>query len=187
MDTTTREEDTREDMREVRISSGITPGDVETILNMAASCGLFSADAMLSAEDMAWDCAYGNGEEAQTFLLAKVCDAQVERIIGFLCYGPIMYWPEEFELYGITVDPEFRRLGIGSALVAEMTRRIAGERGRSIFLETGEGRAFENARLFYEANGFSEQRRFCKQFISMDGGLVYRLNIDDEDADGTFH
>lgn len=186
MDTTTREDDVREDMREVRISSGITPDDVETILNMAASSGLFSADAMLSAEDMAWDCAYGNGEEAQTFLLAKADDGDGERIIGFVCYGPIMYWPGEYELYGITVDPEFRRLGIGSGLVAEMLRRVAGEMGKSVFLETGEGRAFENARLFYEANGFSVQRRFCKQFIPMEGGLVYRLNIDEDDADNNY-
>lgn len=186
MDTTTREDEPREDMQEVRISSGISPDDVETILNMAASSGLFSADAMMSAEDMAWDCAYGNGEEMQSFLLAKVNDGNAERIIGFVCYGPIMHWPGEYELYGITVDPEFRRLGIGSALVAEMIRRVAEEDGQSIFLETGEGRAFENARRFYEANEFSQQHRFCKQFIPMEGGLVYRINIDNEDADNQY-
>jgi ribosomal protein S18 acetylase RimI-like enzyme len=186
MDTTTRNDDASEEMREVRISTGITPEDVETVLNMAASSGLFSSDAMMSAEDMAWDCAYGNGEEAQTFLVAKIEDAEGGRIIGFLCYGPILHWPGEFELYGITVDPEFRRLGIGSALVSEMIRRVARETGRSIFLETGEGRAFENAHRFYEANDFSLQHRFCKQFIPMDGGLVYRLLIDEDDVENQY-
>ncbi|WP_316897617.1 GNAT family N-acetyltransferase [Pseudodesulfovibrio indicus] len=183
MDTTTREEEPREEMWEVRISAGITPDDVETILNMAGSSGLFSTDAMMSAEDMAWDCAYGNGEEMQTFLLARIDQEGADRIIGFVCYGPIRHWPGDHELYGITVDPEFRRLGIGSALVAEMIRRVAEEKGKRIFLETGAGRAFENARLFYEANDFAQQQRFCKQFIPMEGGLVYRFNIDAEEAD----
>ncbi|MCJ2164561.1 MULTISPECIES: GNAT family N-acetyltransferase [unclassified Pseudodesulfovibrio] len=186
MDTTIREDELPEEMREVRISSGITPKDVEPILNMAAASGLFSSDAMMSAEDMAWDSAYGNGEEMQTFLLAKVNEGELDRIIGFLCFGPIGHWPDMFELYGITVDPEFRRLGIGSALVAEMVRRVEEQNGKQIFLETGEDRAFENARSFYEANDFSQQQRFCKQFIPLEGGVVYHLNIDNEDSDKNF-
>ena len=186
MDTTFRDDEQPEEMWEVRISSGITPEEVETVLNMAGACGLFTSDAMMSAEDMAWDSAYGNGQEAQTFLLARVRDSGVDRVIGFICYGPINHWPGDFELYGITVDPDFRRMGIGSALVAEMTRRVADQDGRRIFLETGMDRSFENARLFYEANEFSRQQRFCKQFIPMEGGVVYRLTIETEDTEHNY-
>lgn len=186
MDTTFREDEQPEEMWEVRIASGITPEDVETVLNMAAACGLFSSDAMLSAEDMAWDSAYGSGNETQTFLLARVTDAGQDRIIGFICYGPIAHWQGDFELYGITVEPDFRRMGIGSALVAEMVRRVSDQDGKRIFLETGMDRAFENARLFYEANDFTRQQRFCKQFIPMDGGAVYRLSIEHEESEQNY-
>lgn len=165
-------------VREVHIVSGITPDDVEIVLNMAAASGVFSSDVMMTAEDMAWDSAYGDGNELHTFLKATVNESGAEKIIGFICYGPIRHWPGNHELYGITVDSKYRRLGIGSALMAEMQRQIVVNDGKHIFLETGTDRMFENARLFYEANDFVHEYRFYKQFIPTEGGVIYRLGID---------
>jgi ribosomal protein S18 acetylase RimI-like enzyme len=168
---------------EVRIISGVTPADVETLLELAGSSGLFSADALLSTEDMAWDSAYGDGNEAHVFLLARANDAADDRIVGFLCFGPIPHWPDNYELYGIAVDPEFRRLGIGSGLVSEMCRRVAEVMGKRIFLETGAREAFEAARSFYEAAGFECEHRFHKQFIPIEGDTVYRLDVMPDESD----
>lgn len=169
-------------VREVRIVSGITPEDVEAVLEMAASSGLFTPDAMLAAEDMAWDSAYGGSNEAHVFLLARAVEDAGDRVVGFLCYGPIPHWPEDYELYGIAVAPEYRRLGIGSGLVAEMRRRVADRLGRRVFLETGADESFEGARCFYEVNEFECEHRFRKQFIPVDGGAVYRLDVPAEEA-----
>lgn len=183
MITSTKEHEVPQEVREVRIVSGLKPEDVESVLNMAGASGLFSPDAMMAAEDMAWDTAYGDGGENHTFLLAKVDAGGTDLAVGFICYGPIAHWPGEYELYGIAVMPDYQRMGIGSGLVAEMTRRIVGRGGRRIFLETGEDRAFENARCFYEANEFVCERRFHKQFIPLDGGVIYRLDIAAEEND----
>ena len=180
---TTQEPTAFQNTREVRIASGITPHDVETLLEMAGSSGLFSSDAMLSTEDMAWDSAYGDGSEAHVFLLARTGDAAGDRIVGFLCFGPIPHWPENYELYGIAVDPEYRRLGIGSGLIAEMCRRVAEATGRKIFLETGARKAFEAARCFYEAAGFECEYRFHKHFIPIEGDTVYRLDVVPDESD----
>lgn len=173
-------------VREVRILSGIIADDVETILNMAVVSGVFSSDAMMSLEDMAWDSAYGDGNKSHTFLKSTISESGVDKTVGFICFGPIPHWQGRFEMYGIAVDPEFQRLGIGSALIAEMNRQVARTKGKQVFLETGDDRLFEDARQFYEANGFIHEYRFFKQFIPVDGGVVYRFDIDTDDSDENY-
>lgn len=163
--------------QEVEISSWITPDDVDKILSMIAASGLFSPSEIDSAESLVWDCAYGNGSGPDTFLKATVNDAGQEVIIGFLCFGPIPYWAGNYELYALVVEPEFQRLGIGSALLAEMNGLIANKDGDSIFLETKTDRSYETARLFCEANNYIPELRYIKQFIPENGGIVYRCDL----------
>lgn len=172
-----------DDVCEVRIVSGLTPDDVEIVLNMAAVSGTFSSDIMMSAEEMAWGSAYGDGSELYTFLKATINESGEEKTVGYICFGPIPHWPGNHELYGIVIESEHQRLGIGSGLVAEMQRQIAISNGEYIFLEIGTDRIFENARLFYEANDFVHEHRFFKQFLPTDGGIVYRLKIGTDTAD----
>lgn len=187
MDTDIKQIPAVDTIPEVRIVSGIRPEEVEIVLDMAAASGLFSFDALLTAETMAWDSAYGDGGEAHTFLLAKTDVAGTDTIVGFLCFGPIPNWPDNYELYGIAVEPGHRRMGLGTGLVAEMKRQITRWQGRRIFLETGLDRTYENARLFYEANEFVNEQRFFKQFIPMDDGAVYRLDIPPADTGQQYH
>lgn len=168
--------------REVMISAGLPPEHVEIILDLAAQSGRFTSDALMALEDMAWDTAYGQGAEEHTFLLALANTPQGSLPIGFICFGPIMHWPDQFEMYGIAVVPAFQRMGVGTAFVSEMKRQIASANGKRIFLETGEERAFEGARLFYEDNDFVQEHRFYRQFIPSQGGVVYRFDIDKDDA-----
>lgn len=177
MDMTTNEQSRNDAIHEVRIVSGIEPDDVEILLNMAAASGLFASDVMMAAEDMAWDSAYGNGNELHTFFKAVVKEASGKRVVGFICFGPIPHWPGNYELYGIAVEPEFQRLGIGSALVSEMLRQLSCKRGNQLFLETGADRMFEKSRRFYEANNFVQQHRYIKHFTPNDGGIVYCCDI----------
>lgn len=182
METSTNEEYVQSDVCEVRLSAGLPPEGVEAVLELAANSGLFSSDALMAAEDMAWDTAYGDGDEPHTFLLANVDEGTGNRPVGFICFGPIPQWPQDYEMYGIAVDPEFQRQGIGSALIAEMKRQISLAGGKRVFLETGMERAFEGARAFYEANEFGQETRFYRQFIPNQGGAVFRFELDADDV-----
>jgi ribosomal protein S18 acetylase RimI-like enzyme len=168
---------------EVYISHGVTPEDVEPLLNMAAGCGLFNEDELATAEGMVWDCAYQGDSETCRFIQAKAADPDGHQLAGFLCFGEIAHWPDSFELIGISVAPRFQRQGIGSALLAEMERHIEARGGQRILLETESGRAFEGSRLFYEANGYDQEERFLKQFIPKDGSVVYRKDFESGDDD----
>lgn len=173
-------------VRECRIDAGITPDDVETLLGMAAASGLFPSDVMMSIEDMAWGSAYGGGNGLHSFLKATVVESNQDRFVGFISYGSIPHWAKNYEMFCIAVEPEFQRLGIGSALVSEMYRRIAHDGGGHVFLEAGLDRIFEESRLFYEANGFHAEHRYVKQFIPNEGGIVYRCDVDADNDDNHY-
>lgn len=153
---------------ELSVRSGISPDEVEIMLDMAAASGAFSPDSLLNAQDLAWGSAYGDGSEPHSFLR---CNAS-----GFICFGPLPHWPGSYELYGIVVDQNARRRGIGSTLIAAMIKQVREAGGERILLETGSGPLFEGVHRFYEANGF-ECGRFCKQFIPDEFGVVYRLDL----------
>jgi ribosomal protein S18 acetylase RimI-like enzyme len=169
---------------EVYISHGVAPEDVEPLLDMAAACGLFNEDELITAESMVWDCAYQGDSDTCRFIQAKTTDPDGDNLAGFLCFGEIAHWPESFELIGISVTPRFQRQGIGSAMLAEMEHQIAARGGRRILLETERGRAFEGSRLFYEANGYDVEDRFLKQFIPKEGSVVYRKDFEFGDENG---
>lgn len=178
MDMTTNHHESNCAVREVCIEHGLPPAEVDPVLELAAACGLLSHDTMMTLEDMAWETAYGTGQESHTFLRATISESGVKRVVGFICFGPIMEWDGNYELYSIAVDQDFHRLGIGTALVAEMKRQVGMAMGTRILLETGEGRTYENARCFYEANDFAREHRFLRQFIPDNGHVVYRHFID---------
>lgn len=186
MDKVIDETQGRCDALEVRIALGIDADDVESILNMAAASGIFSSDIMMTAEDMAWNSAYGDGGEPHTFLRATIDECGDTRMVGFICFGPIPNWPDSFELYCMAVAPEFHRLGIGTALLLEMNRQIAMQKGNRVYLETGSDRIFENARLFYEANSFIQEHRYIKRFPPTNGGIIYRYDIHTGNVDNQY-
>lgn len=186
MNPSTFKEQTTASEHEVQISSGLSSEHVETILDLAAQSGNFTSDALMALEDMAWDTAYGQGRETHTFLLAITNTPEGLAPIGFICFGPIVHWPDQHEMYGIAVAPAFQRMGIGTACISEMKRQVASSNGKRIFLETGEERCFEGARLFYEENDFVLDCRFYKHFIPNQGGVVYRFDIDHDDATPQF-
>ncbi|MBI9080102.1 MAG: GNAT family N-acetyltransferase [Pseudodesulfovibrio sp.] len=168
------------DVCEVHITSGLCPEDVDSLLEMAGTSGLFNSEEMIAAEDLAWGCAYQGSDASCHFLQARINTPKTEEPIGFLCFAEIPHWPHNYELFGIAVTPDYQRLGIGSALMAEMERMVTTRSGKRIFLETGDSRLFETPRLFYEANNYTMEQRFFKQFIPKDDAIVYCRTIESE-------
>ena len=162
---------------EVHIVTGISPSEVDGVLKMTTESCLFDSDELMIIEDMAWGCAYQEDSSTCGFIQAQVNISGTSQTVGFLCYAEILHWPGNYELFGIVVNPTYQRLGVGKALMAEMERQIMNMDGNKIYLEASEDRAFENTRLFYEANGYAMTTRFCRQFIPKDGCVVYQRTL----------
>jgi GNAT superfamily N-acetyltransferase len=80
--------------------------------------------------------------------------AEVEaRLAGWICWGPTPCTLSTFDLYWMAVDPAVQGTGIGTALILEMERRLAGV-ARLIVVETAGRPDYEATRRFYEARGY---------------------------------
>ena len=75
------------------------------------------------------------------------------RLAGWICWGPTPCTLGTFDLYWMAVDPAVQGTGIGSALMAEMERRLNGV-ARLIVVETAGRTEYGATRRFYEARGY---------------------------------
>ncbi|MFI5236221.1 MAG: GNAT family N-acetyltransferase [Gemmatimonadales bacterium] len=75
------------------------------------------------------------------------------RLAGWICWGETPCAEGTWDLYWLAVDPDAHGAGIGTALVEEMERRLAG-RARLIVVETGGRPAYDGTRAFYLARGY---------------------------------
>jgi ribosomal protein S18 acetylase RimI-like enzyme len=72
----------------------------------------------------------------------------------------------------MAVDPARQGLGLGTALVEEMERRIAG-RARLVIVETAGRPDYAATRGFYEARGYRAVRRIPDFYAPGDDQVTY--------------
>jgi ribosomal protein S18 acetylase RimI-like enzyme len=75
------------------------------------------------------------------------------RVTGWICWGPTPCTLGTFDLYWMAVDPALQGSGIGTALLVEMERRLAGV-ARLIVVETAGRADYAATRAFYQARGY---------------------------------
>ncbi len=75
------------------------------------------------------------------------------RLAGWICWGPTPCTLGTYDLYWMAVDPALQGGGIGTALILEMERRLAGQ-ARLIVVETAGRPGYAATRRFYEARGY---------------------------------
>lgn len=72
---------------------------------------------------------------------------------GWACWGPTPGTEGTFDLYWIVVDAGRHGSGVGSQLMDEMHRRIAG-RARLVLIETSGRADYATTRAFYARHGY---------------------------------
>ena len=103
-------------------------------------------------------------------------DPRSERTLGFIISRRVI---DEAEVLTIAVDPDYRKLGVGTALLEAHLSDLAMVRVRRLFLEVEEGNAA--ARKLYAKFGFSEAGRREGYYRLAGGGrataLVLRKDV----------
>jgi GNAT superfamily N-acetyltransferase len=130
--------------------------------------------------------AAGLFREAETAIALEVFDAAVGgspdytalaadldgRLVGWICWGPTPCTVGTFDLYWMAVEPALHGTGIGTSLLAEMERRLAGV-ARLIVVETSGRPEYRATRAFYEARGYRMGGIISDFYAPGDDQVVY--------------
>jgi len=98
------------------------------------------------------------------------------RLVGWICWGPTPCTLGTYDLYWMAVDPAAQRSGIGTALLVEMERRLAG-RARLIVVETAGRAEYAATRRFYQSRGYRPTARIPEFYAPGDDLVVYTKQL----------
>lgn len=148
----------------------LTPADRDRLEAITRTTGLFGDDEIPVALEV-FDAAVA-GSDDYTALGADAGDA----LAGWICWGPTPCTVGTFDLYWIAVDPAQHNAGIGSLLLAEMERQLAGV-ARLVVVETAGRAAYAPTRAFYERRGYTAAARIPDFYAPGDDQVVYTKAI----------
>jgi GNAT superfamily N-acetyltransferase len=160
----------------------LTAADRGRIEEITRAVGLFREEEVPVALEV-FDAAIRAGTGAGPYGVAPSGDpysqigAEVDgRIAGWICWGPTPCTLGTYDLYWMVVDPALQGTGIGTALLAEMERRLAGV-ARLIIVETAGRPDYAPTRGFYEARGYRATATIPEFYAPGDDQVVFVKNV----------
>lgn len=116
------------------------------------------------------------GQGQKDYQIACATDDQ-DRLLGYICYGPIPMTVGGFDLYWIVVDPGGQGQKVGSGLLNYMEEEARRSKGRMILADTSSIPSYERARAFYLKRGFKEVARIADYYWEGNDRITYRKKI----------
>jgi ribosomal protein S18 acetylase RimI-like enzyme len=95
---------------------------------------------------------------------------------AWACWGPTPNRPGVFDLYWIVVDALAQGRGLGTELLMEMERRIAG-RARQVLVETSGRADYAKTRAFYQRHGYHQIGHVPDHFAPGDDLVQYAKRL----------
>lgn len=152
----------------------LRPGEDRTIGHIAASTGVFYADEIDIAEELAREhLRTGADRSGYHFILAEI----EGEVAGYTCYGPIPCTKHSYDLYWIAIGMKFRGAGIGTRLMARTEETIAASGGRRVYVETSSRDPYIPARQFYSKCRYEEEAVLKDFYDTGDHKLIYVKNL----------
>ena len=151
----------------------LSAADRGRIEEITRAVGLFRPDEIPVALEV-FDEAVRAGPRAEPY---SALGADVDgRLAGWICWGPTPCTLGTYDLYWMAVDPALQGAGIGTALVVEMERRLAGL-ARLIIVETAGRADYAGTREFYEARGYRVTATIPGFYGPGDDQVVYMKEV----------
>ncbi|MGQ0712470.1 MAG: GNAT family N-acetyltransferase [Gemmatimonadaceae bacterium] len=94
-------------------------------------------------------------------------------LVGYACWGPTPATDRVWDLYWIAVDPALQGAGIGTILLEEVERRLAGQHARMLVVETSSRSDYAATREFYARRGYTEAARVRDFYAPGDDRIIF--------------
>jgi ribosomal protein S18 acetylase RimI-like enzyme len=96
-----------------------------------------------------------------------------EVLVGYACWGPTPATDRTWDLYWIAVDPALQGAGIGTILIEEVERRLAGQHARMLIAETSSRSDYAATHGFYVRRGYTEVARVRDFYAPGDDRIIF--------------
>lgn len=153
----------------MKLRTIVTLEDVKAIRTMVAEAGVFSAEEIDVAEELAQDSATLGEKSHYHFILAD----SARGLAGYTCYGRIPLTDERYDLYWIVTDAKEQRKGIAAELMQHTEAAVRKLGGKAIYAETSSRAIYAPAQRFYEKTGFTLAARVKDFYKTGDDKLLY--------------
>jgi D-alanine-D-alanine ligase len=150
----------------------LTAADRARIEEITRAVGCFRDDEIPVALEV-FDAAVRADADGSYHVLGAELDAG---LVGWICWGPTPCTLGTYDLYWMAVDPEVQGSGIGTALLAEMERRLNAV-ARLIIIETAGRADYSATRAFYQARGYSPVAIIPDFYAPGDDQVVFVKNV----------
>ncbi|MGH7674451.1 MAG: GNAT family N-acetyltransferase [Gemmatimonadales bacterium] len=98
-------------------------------------------------------------------------------LLGYACWGPTPGTEGTWDLYWIVVDTARQGRGIGTQLVGDVERRLAGDGARLIIVETSSRPDYAPTRAFYEHRGYTRAAAIPAYYAPGDDLVIYLKDL----------
>ena len=146
----------------------LTAADRARIEEITRAVGRFRDDEIPIALEV-FDAAVREAADGSYHVLGAELD---RRLVGWICWGPTPCTLGTYDLYWMAVDPAIQGVGVGTALLNEMERRLTGV-ARLIIIETAGRADYSATRAFYQARGYSPVSRIPDFYAPGDDQVVF--------------
>jgi D-alanine-D-alanine ligase len=146
----------------------LTAADRARIEEITRAVGRFREDEIPVALEV-FDAAVRPDSDGSYTVLGAEQDA---RLAGWICWGPTPCTLGTYDLYWMAVDPAVQGTGVGTALLSEMERQLAGI-ARLIIIETAGRPDYTATRAFYGARGYEPVSRIPDFYAPGDDQVVF--------------
>jgi len=157
----------------------LTPADRDRIESITRSVKLFRADEVEVALEVFDEAVSGDPANTYSALGAELDSG----VVGWICWGPTPCTLGTYDLYWMAVDPEAQGTGIGTTLLLEMERRLAGV-ARLIVVETAGRADYGATRAFYRARGYQPTATIPDFYAPGDDQVVFVKRVSGEQREG---
>lgn len=157
----------------------LTPADVGRVVALTSATTVFRTDELLIAEEVVHDATHWapkpgeEGAERPYYALGAEVDGV---LMGWVCWGRTPCTEGTWDLYWLAVDPAAHGRGIGSALVDEMERRLAGV-ARLVSVDTSGRADYGPTRAFYAARGYDAVARVPDFYAPGDDQVIFTKRL----------
>ena len=154
----------------------LNASDRGRIEEITRAVGLFREDEIPVALEVFDEAVRMSSSDAPYVALGADVDG---RLAGWICWGPTPCTLGTYDLYWMAVDPSVQGSGIGTALIIEMERVLAGT-ARLIVVETAGRPDYSATRAFYQARGYRATATIPEFYGPGDDQVVFVKSVRSE-------